>query len=459
MKRSTRIYGCLVLLIALFYIPTSVKSQSSTERYLYLMTDSRGNGLINWVDPISLKTAMLVDLSELLPNTGIFGAFLSPNGEWIVLETISSEVKTLILLDLNTFETFNVIDSYNLLQAPRSHGTNLKNFAWSPNSQYFAFHLARGQGQTTYLYDLTTNTLSHLGADGRNQYNVSWSADSQYLAVFSFTCNPSICERIAIDVYNAQTTAMDKTIDLTYPFRTNNASEANELCELQWSRNNQYLSFLGFCTTAVYTRQELYLVDLSTTEITQITNFTPSDFDDMNSIFILSASSLWIENEQLLIGLHTNSAASYSDDISSSASTMIYDANEDVLSELDHRRLTHWTYSSSVLGYSSYDYINNSGEINLERSIEIGEFDGESIVTLASGPAGCNASLNQQGDIVAYVEQFGRAFLCPTMVNGLNFLDRDGLRIFTAEKEIFALGWSNLSSFAVTLPDPTVSPP
>lgn len=459
MKQSTRIYGCLVMLIALFYIPTSIEGQSSTERYLYLTTDSTGDVIINGVDPISLETSTLINLSQSLPDRSILGGFLSPDGQWIALETRSSEVKVLMLINLNTFVMTPVINSYNLSQVPPSRGGDLKNFAWSPDSQYFAFHVARGQGQSTYLYDLTTNTLSHLGADGRNQYNVSWSADSQYLAVFSFTCNPSICERIAIDVYDAQTTAMDKTIDLTYPFRTNNYSEANELCELQWSRNNQYLSFLGFCTTAVYTRQEVYSVDLSTAEITKITNFTPSYIDDMNSIFHLTVSSIWIDNEQLLIGLHTNSAANYFDEVSVSASTIIYDANQDVLSEFDHRRLTSWKYSNSVLAYFVHDYVNNNGEIELETSIEIGELDGESIVTLASGPAGCNTSLNQQGNIIAYVAYSEETNFCSSKFGSFRFLDASGLRTFVPERESVVLGWSNLSSFAVTSPDPTISTP
>lgn len=259
-------------------------AQTETQLYIYLDKPLDGPASVVGVNPDTLETTVLASI-PVSEGEGIWTGFLSPAGEWIALAIGRTGSSALRLYNLDSGEVVSVIENFMFPRRPLTIASYFETFAWSPNGAYLAFHSATDQeGQTTYLYNLSTRTLTHLGMTNTNQYQLTWSPDSTRLALFSMECEMRGCVRAALDIFDAATSTLQRTIDLT-AFAGNDGTEAVNFCQLHWSPNNIVISFVGTCDSSLLgAAREVQVVDIGHESITQATTLTPTDVAPANSL-------------------------------------------------------------------------------------------------------------------------------------------------------------------------------
>lgn len=300
------------------------------------------------------------------------------------------------MVNLSTGQTTSVINDTRFPSRPPTISAQVGNLSWSPDGTYFAFHslMSGSDEQETYLYDTNTHTLTKLNPTGVNQYQLSWSPDSAKIAVVSFTCDQVECSRIALDIYSAATAAIASSVDLS-AFSAGPFDQATRFCDLEWSTNSSYISFVDQCDgSALGSPREVQVVDLMTSTIVQATTLTPTDVLPADSIFVAVMDTIWVDDQMLLIGLEAQEGELFGEIGALTPQTLAYNALTQSTALVAGRRLNNWTRANnSLFGFLAHTYPDNPqwGTLPESSAVEIASFDGPSFSVVVSAPpaAGC----------------------------------------------------------------------
>jgi hypothetical protein len=452
MKLFSRLLATAFLLLML-HVPVSARrAQADVQQYAYITYDTPETATIWLVHPSSLETTVLTTISAN-PGETIGAAFLSPANDWIVVRFTSEQTASLRLISLSSGETANIINGFAFPLRPNSIASDFDVFEWSPNGQYFAFFTQAGdEGQTLYVYNVQTRTLTNIGTPGENQYQLSWSPNGDQVAFASFGCVVSGCAGASLIVYDMTTMAVEHAIDLA-PFATNIDTESRNLCEIHWSTDAASISFLDYCdSSGLGAPREIQVVDLASEIITQATSLTPTDVPPANSIFNATLDTTWATNNALLMGIHVVTGEILTSSGTDTTYTALYEFQNRSISVIDSRRLGQWTRGNDQLfAYLAYIYSRNSNNDSIltDASVEMSSFNGQSLTPLASGPSGCLLSWNRNANTVAYVGlNVAAVKFCEPRFETLHFLTSTQLQSFVLDQSqrAAALGWYSGSS-------------
>lgn len=462
MKLFSRLLATAFFLCVMFAPEFGGTAQPDVQQYAYITYDAPETATIWLIDPSSLETTVLTTISAN-PGETIGAAFLSPINDWIVVRFTLGQTASLRLINLSSGEIANVIDGFVFPLRPNSIGGDFDVFEWSPNGQYFAFFTQVGdEGQTLYVYNVQTRTLTNIGAPGENQYQLSWSPDGDRLAFVSLACVVSGCTNAVLNVYDMTTMAVVHAIDLA-AFAGNDGSESTNFCEIEWSTNAATISFLDLCNGSFLgTPREIQIVDLASESITQATSLTPTDVPPTNSIFHPTLDTIWTNETDLLMGIESVTGEAIPGSGTVTTYTAVYDRQTQLIITIDSRRLGLWARANDQLfAYLVYIYSPNINGVPVltGSNVEISSFDGQALTPLASGPSGCLLTWNRHADTLAYIAyEYAHYGLCEPSFETLHFLTSTQLQSFVVDQgqRAAALGWYTHSSvLASSAPAPT----
>ncbi|MBW4436566.1 MAG: PD40 domain-containing protein [Pleurocapsa minor GSE-CHR-MK-17-07R] len=462
MKFFSRLLATAVFLCVMFAPTFAGTAQSGIQQYAYISYDAPETATVWLIDPSSLETTVLTTISA---NTGetIGAAFLSPTNDWIVVRFTLGQTASLRLINLSSGEIANVIDGFAFPLRPNSIGGDFDVFEWSPNGQYFAFFTQVGdEGQTLYVYNVQTQTLTNIGSPGENQYQLSWSPDGDRLAFVSLACVVSGCTNAVLNVYDMTRMAAVHAIDLAQ-FAGNSGTESVNFCEIKWSTDASFISFFDFCDSSAFgTPREMQIVDLNSEVITQVTSLTPTDVPPTNSLYNATHDAVWIDSSALLMGTRFLTGEAYPAAGTVTSYTTLYDRQNQSVSVIDSRRLGRWARANDqLIAHAVYSYAldSDNSPVLTSSNIEVSSFDGQILTRLASGPSGCLLSWIRSADILAYIgsDDIAPGGLCEPGFETLHFLTTTHLQSFVVDQgqRAAALGWYTRSG---DLASPTPAP-
>jgi Tol biopolymer transport system component len=236
---------------------------------------------------------------EVLPPYFIW---VSPNGRYIARLINPDPYDTETSLHLHNLQSN--VDTIILHTGKKEEGNKkeIVDVQWFPNKPKLLIRLwniieTQEQAKTElWVYDVSNASLNHLmdePAIGRTQ---AWSSDGQLLAFFAGSlCPPNFsaseCAKLrwrpSLKIVNLE----DGTIQVVVPYeqlyeslarRAWNQSESNinDICDLRWSPDSKFLSFISgkqcdfYATVRLSDRgfAEVYLVDVADRKLKQLTN-------------------------------------------------------------------------------------------------------------------------------------------------------------------------------------------
>lgn len=447
----------IVFILATFILLPSqrVQSQPQDVLYAYLELSGDGSGIVRAVDPANPGTATdILTISGSAENT-VANAYLSPTGEWLLVRFDGTAGSSLRLYNLQTSEAVDVVTEFAPAQRPLtlSPANSPQHVAWSPDGNYVAVSYRAGaEGQGIYLYDVSLHSLSDLKPANINQYQLAWDSTSSHLATFGLTCDVNSCSRASLDVFDASSVTVFDSYDLG-SLATGAAGQSTVFCELAWSPDGQWFSFVRQCDgSALGSPREVYAVNSATGAPIQLTTLTPTDVPPANSLFVASINTVWLDADTVLVSfdsqdsqLQTDANGNITEVLpgtfrTSTLSISIGTAQSHVVTD---KRLDDLTATSrDLLGYVFYTY-NNETMVVTDAAVEIARYQGQSRNTIARGPAGCNLQWNQDATILAFAAQdAGSRHLCER-TNTVYFLSESGgLQSHAIDSGVgIALGW------------------
>jgi hypothetical protein len=226
-----------------FTHPTSAQVNQYFYAYVY-QVPLGGPIVIKAVNPDIPTDSILLYSTTLPGNAPLYGALASPDGQWIVLipDAVGDSLR---LIEVATGQMRDV--RYMGLAFDFPDGAllgQLQNIAWAPNSQSLAFAaLITNHMIDVFVYSLADDTLTNLSNDPALQFAVAWSSDSNYLASGGLACDGADCD-VQIDVFDWTTRSR---VTSQSPVWADQTSINTIACQLHWSPDAHYLSFVASC--------------------------------------------------------------------------------------------------------------------------------------------------------------------------------------------------------------------
>jgi WD40 repeat protein len=258
--------GMLLCVVSISNI--AIAAEQYRFAFLVYASDGVRLGLITPdAEPLELQYRNLAIPQHLLlsPQTKV-----SPDGEWLALslrhdDRLNATIRLYNVLSGETKDIATGVTPYN----PRS--IFQWDMEWAPNSKFLAITLydgGFGGKGTIYFYSIARATLKRITPLNENYYYMSWSHDSRLLFTTRQRCGSDSPCPLSAEIIEAQTGAIYNVID--FP-----ASLSEILCQIAWSPDNRYITFVSTCDP-VYggPKSELYMVDIASRQLRQVTNFT-----------------------------------------------------------------------------------------------------------------------------------------------------------------------------------------
>lgn len=265
-------------------------------RYAYAYQSEDGVVLM-LVNP---ETAMHETIFTIPGEVGSLSHTAPSNGqEWIALVLTNGQEWILALLNVTTQEFRQVPLEGNGLYISYDKTPEI---VWSPDGRYLALNfytpIVDGSSSTvqTYLYTIEKNVLSILTELPESSNQLAWSSDGQHLVVGRYSC-PSEC-RARLEFFNITTNSWVRSISIPL-----DVAGAVGMCNLDWSPDNRYLSFVATCDPLDYAQyREVYLVDVAQQNIRRLTEVTYSQDIALQQGFRFAEYHLaWLHDASLLI--------------------------------------------------------------------------------------------------------------------------------------------------------------
>jgi len=255
---------------------TQIALMSDRKGYadIYLISASDGKVLAKLVS--GQRTPDLEELKWLNPRLS-----WSPNGKKIVLAVKSGAKDALIIVDRKTKKrkkySFDEIDE-------------LFSAAWSPDGKQIAFIGLSNDRTDLYMFHLKKKVLTRLTNDRASDFEPSWSPDSKKI-VFASQRNLNETDMKTVDFTNWSTSPYNQTDLYVYDLES---EEITQLTETPWNENSP--TWAHTQNKIIYTSDaqgisNLYVLDVDSGKHIAVTNvltgvFQPSlSLDDTRLVF------------------------------------------------------------------------------------------------------------------------------------------------------------------------------
>lgn len=434
----------VLLVFSVLLMTGSVVAQNEYKfAYTYQVQEGQINfGIVNpntqTVEVLTLPVTATEYLAQVAGN---------PTSDWIALALRSGRNQVVRLVNVNTLTVQNIAPDVYPSQRAENILASQQDFVWSPNGRYLAFNVwTRPDIRTsndTMLYSFETNSSMNLTPDPADSTRLAWSTDSQKLALVSVNCSQSCAA--SLDIYNAVTQSRMTSFSLTPQVPGAESSTLAGVCELAWSPDNRYISFMANCAssdTGAY--KEIYVLEVATGQINRITNYTyQQDIAAQNGFLYAEYRTIWLDTNQLLI------SAIYGLVDVRQAETLIYTPNVGQINLVSTEFIQNWAENpiSHSLAYQSfgrttqtYDYVIHpetiqmtTPEIGLEQALS--DSSQEGIIT----SSGCLLDWSPDGTILAYALP-SISDNCFSRPERFGFIGTDGQELMLSESVISGNG-------------------
>jgi hypothetical protein len=424
MKPNVRIalLGLFLTIYTVVPINAPARGQTSTIRYTYITqtTDMfpAPTITITAVNPSNLGDAVTLFTVPAPKVASYFIPFRraipSPDGQWIALIFWAAgggwSASQIVVVNVSTGEIHQV-NPFPVLLYDNDLSTleNVKMAVWSPNSRNLAFIMELSDGDivkgdpdmgeldvsklsnAVFIYSVQTQNLIKLteanSLHGWSSWYV-WSNDSTRLAIANQTSVDGSTEfEIALGVYEVSN--QKQQISIIAPKTSEWLSLPTALCFLAWSPDGTYLSFVMDCDYSSSRYKEVYLAEIASGKISQLTNF----FNKLGVPGSDGASSypepIWYDAHTLLIGTGmyrgTGAIVNYEE-------TLAFHFPEKNSVKVSQEWATTWALNpiSGDLAYLVETLSTDKSLINGNMEIEglrISSFDGQTLTPIINLPA------------------------------------------------------------------------
>lgn len=450
MKKSL-IFSCLLILIVAlsFGHPTSMASEE--ELYAYLVVQGEDVGAIHAVNANNIQ--QIIEIAQLPVNNGevVTEVFLSPSTQWLVLYVVGSvpDTYSILLFNLITEERRSIAENVKLANTSQDS-------AWSSNSKYFAFgHVYAHDMQGLYVFDVENQVLLDLTPDGINHYRVAWSNTGSKLVTIASNCNSINCASVELEIYEFPSQFVD-SIDLLDLY-AGPAGQSTNFCNLLWSPDDTRLTFVRTCDNGVGGSKEVFLIDVSSKTVEQLTSFEATDIPSALSLFTASYETIWLDNNTIVISftyhngrLETNdkghvTGAAYEEPVTG---TVSYDLRTSQMNTVVDTRTNLLTSINSFLAYNRIEYGDDNAVIPTRVTLNILDLTQDVPSAIMSDRPGCHLDWNSKGSILAYVTgENETSTQCPLKTTSIKFFDVETLNQYTfnsPDGEVMPVGWLGL---------------
>ena len=280
-------------------------------RYVYLtLQGSNQQDAVSFLDPINPSQPEVRQLDRpvqdgipLFPSS-IWG---DPTGKWLASLYPSRSTSVLRLTNLASWETQDIKGVFPYVAIP-----GYQRLAWSPDGRYVAFLMTPTTSYNVldvYVYTLADKSLVNLTAGDVQNHAIIWSSDSAQLAVASGNCStPEGCD-LAMSVFDVTTHQSKQHLDLSKIANWYQYQAQNWLCNLSWSPDMRYITFVSICLGAwVYNGSvngpEVYTWDRQTDKISALSNFVSGKIKHANEIQVGEKYHVfWYDAQTLIVGV------------------------------------------------------------------------------------------------------------------------------------------------------------
>ncbi len=236
------------------------RHQSSDVNQFYIVNPANGDSKLIAEFPLAYKWHWLSPDGNKL-------AVLGPSRTMTIIDVFSGNVMTSIL---NVGQTkFEEIAYY-------------ENVSWSPQSDKFAFlrTSSGGNGTDIFLYDINSQAITELTQNESIYRAISWSLDGKNFAFAGIdACGQSVrtCS-IEDQIWNINLMEIDslnhRRLSSNLDVQSNSIWQ-KALCNLSWSPDSKYISFINDCDAFWPPRfSEVFVTDIAQLETYQFTYFT-----------------------------------------------------------------------------------------------------------------------------------------------------------------------------------------
>jgi WD40 repeat protein len=280
-----------------------VSAQTLVFRYAYITQQQPDKVDFHIIDPVTSSVNDLFSLS-IPVNYLISGGEASLDGKsiaWLLYNKGTGQT-SIQIVDSLTGQTRNVADVQKLDEINTLLGPEYL-FLWSPNSQYLAFNTIQSNGLSVLeVYTLSNGNISSL-VTPTNAYQFAWSDDSTKLAVAGGDCFASCV--VFLDTFNITTGQHESSANLRDVAREAASHSRAALCDLNWSPDNLFLSFMMNCDSSFIYDREIHVWDVTHGTDMQLTNFTTllANSQPVSEIHV-NYKPFWYDAQTLLVGMN-----------------------------------------------------------------------------------------------------------------------------------------------------------
>jgi hypothetical protein len=432
----------VLLLSAVSWIgkPAAQNVQSATmSRFAYTYQNTPGSIQVGFVDPYTIPLIdEFVSLQLEQPHWSLAQVASSVGNEWIAIGVRSGPDYTLRLVHTTTFETRDIASHFIFALLPGTLAGPQQEFLWSSDGRFLVWNIFQPGSPpqaVTMLYNVQTDTVSTLIDEAAQPSRLSWSNDGRQLAVVMTQCD-QVCSA-SIDIFDPYQQVRTRSFAITPPI-IGAAALQTGVCHLNWSPDDRYLTFMAVCDTSAYASpKELFLLELETAQLTQLTDFTTSDAAAEPGIPVFANyTPVWLDDSIILISVIYGIEETRSE-------TLQYHISTHTQTQISSQFVTDWAFnrSSASLAYQSLDASVNINTYETRRremlpvdltSIEQTEHASASVyqpTVRGDLPAGCDLRWSPDGALLAY--SVPRAGACGSPVTGFVFVREEDGTTFT----------------------------
>jgi WD40 repeat protein len=453
----------LSTLFLLFVIlaPPTVATSGADYWYAYLVGRPGHELRYAVMNPLQLdKPPQYIPLGTTRYPGVLYDAVPTPNAQWAALSLSNLESTKISILNTQAGEIHEIMQN-NLLGTGNNLLGPAQNLLWSPDSHYLAMDVLQegtiDYRSEIYLYDVVDGQIANLTHDNFLNNRVVWSSDSTRVATITEDCSPGhqnlekwYCSNY-LQIFRVQDQLLVNSIDITPQVAAANAFH-DVACSLNWSPDGRYISLVIGCNGASpRATRELYLVDLSTNEVTQITDNITSLLDQVieGDYTFAYYETLWHDNQHLLFGSRFGYGMG-----SLQGQVALYQTGTNSITSLtagsaDFLALNPETGEVAYRDIPSF----NSDFRPQNTHVQIATFKDDTLTPTFTGQTGCYLSWSPDGGTLAYMSS--PTDFCGDAERDIVFVDdvTHATRVFTAPEDIITpIGW--VKPLAILPPTP-----
>ncbi len=403
--------GMLILIVSALPVAAQVQTY---DRYAYISGTASGETHLYVIDASNSKNASEDHMVLASNNSFPSSITVSPQKSLIALFVPLSNSYS--ILKLNRISSGESIDV--------AQGSLLYNMSWSDDERYLAFNERTQTNQlTTFIYSVGDKRLASISSGTALNRVLAWSKDDTQLSIATETCDISSKCSIEIAIFDRSTNQMKNRMDVSYVSQGSSVI-GDAICQLQWSPNGNYISFVGGCSLDVEgTVQEVYVWDLLQNRVIRATNFTVDALKQVlknkNSTSIAAKyETHWYNSQILLI------AAVYSDDSNATHSAFLsYQTDNGMTNDLSLSDVEDITLNPTITSELAFRNATTVDALFTSQNPEIyiASFDGKQLKVLTRYSGGCDLSWSPDGTTLAYTQR-GDNTSCLDPIQAINFL-------------------------------------